>query len=143
VGPAAPDFSNQVHDFNPGLDNGLFWTIPISANSVEVHPGNGKASMVVDNLVIEDYGNVINALLDGPSDPATVSFEVHWAPGTNRLVVRDPAFGVAGQFVQNTATMVWSATSAGKRYQSGSENTSFSVFGQVGHERNGVFYPQG
>jgi hypothetical protein len=39
AGRPAPDFSNQVHDFDPGLDNGLFWTVPLDKNSVKVDPG--------------------------------------------------------------------------------------------------------
>ena len=143
MGPAAPDFSNQVHDFNPGLDNGLFWTIPVPPDSVIADPGSGMASLVVSNLVLEDYGNVINALLDGPSTPATVSFQVHWAAGMRRIKVRDQVIGVAADFMPNTATMEWSVASGSNVYSSGPENTSSSVSGQVGHERNGVFYPQG
>ena len=48
-----------------------------------------------------------------------------------------------GDFVQNTASIVWSASSAGLLYESGAEETSISVFAEVGHERNGVFFPQG
>jgi len=141
VGPAAPDFSNQVHDFDPGLDNGLFWTVPVSPGSVTAEPGSGKASLVVSGLEMEDYGNIVNALMDGPSKSATVSFQVHWARGDQRIKVRDQATRVAGEFVQNSATMTWSATSDGKSYVSGAENTSSSAFAQVGIERNGKFFP--
>jgi hypothetical protein len=143
VGPAAPDFSNQVHDFDPGLDNGLFWTIPLDAKSLVVDPGSGMASLVVQNLDMEDYFNVINALNDGASNSASVSFAAHWAPGMKHFKVRDQATEMAGQFVMNTATMTWSVDSAGQTYTSGPENTSSSASAQVGHERNGVFFPQG
>ncbi len=142
MGRPAPDFSNQVHDFDLGLDNGLFWTAPIDRNSVIVNPGSGKASLVVNNLQMEDYFNVVNALLDGNSNEATASFAVHWAPGLKVLKVRDAATGIAGEFVRNTATMAWSVESAGQSYISGPENTSSSLSAQVGHERNGVFFPQ-
>jgi len=129
-----------VHDFNPGLDNGLFWTVPVSTNSVEVE-GSGKASLVVNNLVMEDYFNIVNALKDGQTNPATVSFQVHWAQGGKRINVRDPATGMAGEFVKNSATMAWSVASpAGVVYQSGPENTSASIASQLGQERNGVFF---
>ena len=141
MGRPAPDFSNQVHDFDPGLDNGLFWTVPIDGNSVKVEPGSGRASLVVNNLEMEDYFNVVNALNDGKSNEATVSFEVHWAPGMKRFKVRDETTGMAGEFVKNSATMAWSVESAGKAHLSGPEETSSSVSAQVGHERNGVFFP--
>jgi len=140
VGPEAPDFSNQVHDFDPGLDNGLFWTVPVGANSVFVNPGSGRASLVVKNLEMEDYFNVVNALQDGSNNPVTVSFDVQWAPGVKHFKVRDAGTGMAGHFIMNSATMVWSAESNGVAFQPGPANTSASVSGQVGHERNGVFF---
>ena len=70
MGRPAPDFSNQVHDFDPGLDNGLFWTVPIDKSSLKVSPGSGRASLVVKDLDMEDYFNVINALQDGTSNEA-------------------------------------------------------------------------
>jgi hypothetical protein len=114
VGRPAPDCSNQVHDFDPGLDNGLFWTLPIDKGSVEVNPGSGRASLVVKDLDMEDYFNVINALQDGTSKQAAVSFAVHWAPGIKHFKVRDEATGMAGEFIRNTATMAWSVESADK-----------------------------
>jgi hypothetical protein len=140
VGRPAPDFSNQVHDFNLGFDNGLFWTVPVDRDSVKVEPGSGRASLVVNNLAMEDYFNIVNALNDGTSNRATASFEIHWAPGMKRFKVRDDATGMAGEFVKNSATMAWSVESAGQAYLSGPAETSSSVSAQVGHERNGVFF---
>ncbi|HKS96771.1 MAG TPA: hypothetical protein VJV74_11670 [Terriglobia bacterium] len=141
MGPEAPDGSNQTHDFDPGLDNGLFWTVPVPAGSISADPGKGRASLVVENLEMEDYFTVGNALTDGSSNPATVSFQVHWSPGLKRTKVRDQATGMAGEFVLTTATMAWSVSSAGQAYLSDPENTSSSISGQIGHERNGVFFP--
>ena len=140
MGPEAPDFSNQVHDFDPGLDNGLFWTVPVDASGVFVNSGSGRASLAVKNLEMEDYFNIVNALQDGASNSATVSFEVHWAPGVKHFKVRDTDTGMAGEFIMNTATMVWSAESNGVAYESGPRDTSASISGQVGHERNGIFF---
>ena len=95
---------------------------------------------MVTDLNMEDYTNVINALLDGTSQPASVSFAIHWKPSFNRFKVRDPKTDMAGEFVQNTATMTWSATSASHVYFSGPENSSTSISAQIGHERNGVFF---
>ena len=60
VGRPAPDFSNQLHDFDPGLDNGLFWTVPIDKSSVKVNPGSGRASLIVKEA---RYGSGPLALL--------------------------------------------------------------------------------
>jgi hypothetical protein len=147
VGPAAPDFNNftnQVHDFDPGIAaNGLFWTVPLTPGSVRAHPGSGIASLVVNNATVLDYHDIPNALVRGPSHPATVSFVVNWQPSSQRIKVRDTVNGFAAELVQNTATMAWSATTQGISYLSGPESTSSSVFAYVGHERNGAFFPQG
>ncbi|PYU67876.1 MAG: hypothetical protein DMG52_32930, partial [Acidobacteria bacterium] len=87
------------------------------------------------------YFNVINALQDGTSNVATASFAVHWASGMKHFKVRDEATGMAGEFIRNTATMAWSVESAGQTYVSGPEESSSSLSAQIGHERNGVFFP--
>lgn len=96
--------------------------------------------MTVTDLVMEDYFNVVNALNDGNENDATVSFQVHWKGGGKHFNVRDFNTGMAGEFIMSPATMTWSATSNGQTYVSGPEETSFSVAGQVGQERNGVFF---
>lgn len=114
--------------------------MPIPDKSVTVDPGSGRASLVVNNLVLEDYFNIVNALEDGPSKSATVSFQIHWSPGGKHLKIRDIPTQVAGNFVMSPSTMSWSASSDGQIFVSGPEETSFSVAGQVGEERNGVFF---
>ena len=96
--------------------------------------------LVVSDLDMEDYFNVVNALQDGNSNEAAVSFEVHWAPGIKHFKVRDEATGMAGESIKNTATMAWSAESGGQSFVSGPEESSSSLSAQVGHERNGVFF---
>ena len=83
----------------------------------------------------------MNALQDGASNEAAVSFEVHWAAGIKHFKVRDEATGMAGELIKNTATMAWSAVSGGQTYVSGPKESSSSLSAQVGHERNGVFFP--
>jgi hypothetical protein len=113
---------------------------------VQVNPGKGMASMTAGNLGITDYFTIPNSFLHGaivPPVPATVSFVVHWGGAGNRVKLRDPVKGFAGEFFENSASTAWSASSAGLLYESGGEETSISVFGEVGSERNGVFFPQG
>ena len=56
----------QIHDFNPGItESGLFWTIPISENTISVNFAAGKAAFQASNVDVEDYHDVVNALLDG------------------------------------------------------------------------------
>ncbi len=115
----------------------------VPPSSVTVDLDTGSASLAVSNLAVEDYHDLANALKDGPSVPATVSFHVAWSSMTRRVKIRDTSSGFAGQFVENTATIAWSATEAGFSFQSDPASTSTSMFAEVGKERNGVFFPQG
>ena len=43
MGAVAPDFSNQIHDYNPGIaENGLFWTIPFAEEGAWIDLAAGK-----------------------------------------------------------------------------------------------------
>ena len=131
----------QLDDMNPGITlTGLFWTMAIPENSVEVDFGKGRAELRVERAEIEDYGTFVNSLFGGPSDPATVSFEVHWTGTSPRQRVVNTAGEMEGQFIRNVATMEWSATTANYEFVSRPANTSSSLFAEIGHERNGVFF---
>jgi hypothetical protein len=45
-----------------------------------------------------------------------------------------------GEYIRNTATLVWSASESGFAFQS---DPLASDFAEVGHERNGVFFRTG
>jgi hypothetical protein len=94
----------------------------------------------VDNLKLEDYSNIVNALKDGPSVPATVSFEVRWHGVHDRFKVTDGTNGFAARFIDNTATIKWSAEESGFKFVSDPANTSTSLVSLIGRERNGVFF---
>jgi hypothetical protein len=131
----------QLDDMNPGITStGLFWTMAIPENSVEVNFGKGRAELRVERAEVEDYGSLPNSLFGGPSDPATVSFEIQWAGRSDRQNVVNPAGELEGQFIRNAATMEWSATTAKYKFVSQPASTSSSLFAEIGHERNGVFF---
>ena len=130
--------TSQVHDFNPGIEeNGLFWTAAIDRGSVKVNLGKGSASLHVDDLDVEDYGNVVNALQDGPSVPASVSFDMTWSGVGERVKIRNPDNGFAGDYIHNSATLTWSASESGFSFSS---DPLASDFAEIGHERNGAFF---
>jgi hypothetical protein len=131
----------QLDDMNPGIaTTGLFWTMAVPDNSVEVNFGKGRAEFHLKNAQVEDYGNFLNSLFGGPSDPATTSFEVHWSGGSGQDRVVNAAGEMEGHFIRNSATMEWSATTPNYTFQSGPASTSSSLFAEIGHERNGVFF---
>jgi hypothetical protein len=145
----------QIHDFNPGIKpDGLFWTLALPDNSVTINPGKGFASMAATDVSVNDYHTFANAIsgggpgIPGPSDPAKVSFTVVWSGVNSRVNVKNTASpldggGFAGEFVRNGAQMVWSATVKDLQLVSDPLATSASAFAEIGHERNGVFFPNG
>jgi hypothetical protein len=108
--------STQIHDLNPTAfpPTGLFWTLEILGNGIQVNPGAGSAVMTANNVPILDYHDIGNALFGGGPAPigGTVSFKVAWNGVKERVNIRntDPVYGgFAGEFVRNNAQMEWTA----------------------------------
>jgi hypothetical protein len=136
-------FTTQVHDFDPGITpypGGLFWTVPTGPQE-QVNLGTGTGRLVVNDLALQDFFNIPNALFrfqHPASVDATCSFDVHWTgPVTSRGGVSTP--GSTGELVMTSATMTWSASNAdGFSFVSDPSGTR-SVFAQLGRISNGVF----
>src|SRR5262245_30173560 len=97
---------------NPGINPypaGLFWTLPIHAQSVVANHGAGSAIYRVQNLEIEDYGDFNTSLSGVAGAPATVWFEVRWSGVDQRVNLHDQDAGFAGEFVRGKAQMRWAA----------------------------------
>jgi hypothetical protein len=120
----------------------LFWTnrVPNSSVHAEEDEFEDGARWHVNNLALFDYFSVGNALKDGDSIDAMVSYSLRWAGDGARLTTDDGAnFHFEGR--QTTATIGWSAHEAGFSFRSDpSASTQHTNFAQVGEERNGVFY---
>ncbi len=155
-------------DSGNGFGTRVFWTAVIPDDDVQVHFGDGTAEMHVQNLAVFNYfapgGGAGNVSL-GPNwqtaaVDATVSFDVVWnGPVTRDVRVRDTTYGFAGHFLENQATVSWSAqSSSGFSFSSNPGDFSTSLpevpgvngvtqplnfFAQIGHERNGIFFPGG
>ena len=135
-----PGPGDILHDLNPGiLPSGLFWTIEIPEESIQVSLGKGRASMEADDVPILD-----DIYVDGQPTPGFVSFTVVWSGANERLNIRndDPVYGgFTGTFIRNTAQMEWTATVGDFTFVSAPLATSSSLFAEIGHERNGIFFP--
>jgi hypothetical protein len=131
---------------NPSLSPplGLFWTIAIPEDGIDINLGAGRASMEASDVPIYDYGNETESLFGGvPGTPGSVSFKVTWNGVDERLNIRntDPIYGgFAGEFVRNAAQMEWTAVVGDLTFVSDPLATSSSSFAQIGHERNGSFF---
>ena len=131
-----------MNDFNPGIaPSGLFWTVAVPDNSVDVHPGAGTARFALSDFQTRDFHTIGNSILGGPSDPAIVSFEMVWA-GHGQSLVQTDGSTFSFDSVISTVTVEWSALNeaTGMRVQSDPASTSRSEFAAVGHEKNGVFF---
>ena len=133
--------TNQIHDYNPGIaSNGLFWTMPIEAEAIDVNPGRGRASLVARDLAVPDFGDFVNSIFPGVSVPATVSFEVLWHGIQSRYNAKEPAYDFGGEFVVTSASIEWSSRQAGFTFQSDPADASITLYALLGHERNGVYF---
>jgi len=113
---------------------------------VQVNFAAGKAQLHVQNLPVEEYFTLPNALADGPEIDATISFDAVWSgPVTRRLNFQNGAAidPFAGEFVENQVTVSWSGSNAnGFSFTSnpGNFSTSVDTFAELGHDRNGSFF---
>jgi hypothetical protein len=89
---------------------------------------------------MEDYHDLVNALLEGPSVPAVASFHIEWAASRDKHRLHYPPGQWDANVVFNSAKVAWSASTATARFVSDPASTSTSLFAEVGHERNGVFF---
>ena len=146
-----PGPGDQIHDLNPSTfpPVGLFWTIELPEDSVEVEFGKGKASLRGFDVPVFDYGTLSNALfgpVPSPLPRGSVSFKVVWSGGGQPVNVRntDPVYGgFAGQFIRNKAQMEWTARVGHYTFVSDPLATSSSSFAEIGREQNGSFFPTG
>jgi hypothetical protein len=139
---------DQIHDLNPSTfpPLGLFWTLQIPGGSVHVELGKGSATLQASDVPIFDYVTGMNALFGGgpPAVPGTVSFKIVWSGVKERVNIRNTDLvygGFAGEFVRNSAQMEWTATVGDLSFASDPLATSSSGFAEIGHERNGSFFP--
>ena len=91
------------------------------------------------DLNLVDAFNVPNALVDGPSVPGRVTFEVRWSATGPPVSMRNDAHGFVGEFRESGTTLAWSGKAATSSFVSDPAESSKSVYGFIGRERNGVF----
>ena len=142
MGAVAPDFSNQVHDYNPGIaENGLFWTIPFPEEGAWIDLASGKAEMHALSLEIPDTYTFGNAAARGPQEMAQVSFDVWWHSPTAVEHLRSEEQGFAATLLDVASAISFSAESDTFAFVSDPPETSQALYARIGYEANGVFLP--
>jgi hypothetical protein len=137
----APDFSNQLHDWNLGITpypEGVFWTQfvdPDHVQHLDADDGSGRWAITRD---VPDYKSFANSLGGVPPVPGRASFDIRWTGGGSPYSARDTTnrFVIDGRTVN--ATIRWRANSEGFHFRSDFQATS--LFAAVVRERNGVFF---
>lgn len=151
-----PFESNQLHDFNPGdlnvpgepnyfMDGGLFWTLRVPEESIEVHPGRGDASFVLSEFSLLDYFTVANAIFRFPAGPdpipATASLDVEWTGIGEREKVRNEAADFGGQYENAAASLLWSAANEqGYSFSTAGSSETNVTHALVAHVQTGSFH---
>jgi len=142
VGQVVPNvFTNQIHDFNPGIaPSGLFWTIRIPDESVEIDLDNATASMKLSDVELRDFFSIPNSFMRGSSVPGDISLHMRWSGVQQRVHLHDEQNTFDAHVIEDTATMSWSARTQGFKFVSDPAITSTTVFAEIGREQNGVFF---
>lgn len=111
-------------------------------DDLDLHLEAGRASLSANNLSVQDYFSIPNALLrfmTPASVNAKVSFDIRWSGPLGQPVAVAGPPGSTGALSMSHANMTWSAnTSSGFQFESHPHPTT-SVFAQLGHVSNGVF----
>ena len=142
------------HAYDPGTSpTGVFWTAPIPEHSVKVNLEKGTASLHLTNVTVFDFFTVPNSIdpvhLQGVAAATLNTLHVEWSSVMKSQEYNAPASAFAGTFLETSATIDVIVTTAavpahgihGFRFVS--DDTTASLFAEVGQEQNGAFYPGG
>src|SRR5438045_2430513 len=102
------------------MPNGLFWTVPISPDAIEMNFGAGTARFRMTNMAIPDFHDFANSIGSAkqpiPTTQASATFDVHWQAAPRPIPLRDAVAGYGGVFMDSQATMTWSVEQPGQHF---------------------------
>ncbi len=145
------DFDFQLNDHNPGVsDGGVFWTVPIPADSVSLNLSEGNAAFSLGDILMPDLHDLLTALwgggaVDGQGMPlgpvfsSTVSLQAQWFNPMNFQTTRDPVNQFVYSNARTQAKVQWKGVHRGEMFQS-DDGPQQVLFAAIGMERNGVFF---
>ena len=96
--------------------------------------------MWAHNYGLQDFGDLRNALHYGRSEQANVAFHLRWSGARKRVHEVNEEQGYEGRFIRTGAHIQWRSVQSGFSFISEPASESRSVFSQIGHERNGVYF---
>lgn len=145
------DFEFQLNDHNPGVSqNGLFWTMPIPKDSVNLDLSTGKATFCLSEALMPELHDLLTALwgggaVDGEGKPlghvfsSTVSLHAEWFDAGPIVHTRDTVNRFVYTNAQTKATIKWRSVHRGVRFESDGGPQQV-LFAAIGTERNGSFF---
>ncbi len=101
--------------------------------------------MAVQDAEMLDFFDLANALFGGgrPPIPATASWDMRWEGATRRYRAENLNDRFVGKFVDTASvTIDWSASNSDGYSFVSDPGSSETVFGLLGQERNGRFFPK-
>ena len=132
---------NQIHDFSPPIpESGLFWTVPVTPESLSVDLDQGSAILRVQELEVPDWTNIMGATTKGPHVLTRISFDVRWHEARDRKEKKNDDERWQGRFIQTEVSIEWSAQRDGYSYVSDVRHTSRPDAGIIGYERTGTYF---
>jgi hypothetical protein len=114
--------------------------VAVPADTVAADPTAGTAIYKATDLACRDSGFVVNGIVQGPSQPAKVSWDIHWGGPTGRSTVNDDKNRFRLDATETRCVIDWSAEGPGEFKFKADPNSSYAAYALVGRERNGVFY---
>ena len=108
---------------------------------MQVDLAAGTAEMHVEHVEVLDQYNFGSSISGGPSEPATVSFDVYWHTPVAVEQLRDETQGFAATLLDVTSTIAFTARTADFAYASDGPDTATSLFARIGYSANGVYLP--
>ena len=119
----------------------MFWTTRAHPDNVWADTAHGRATMVVQDVILPDFHDTIASLQHKPPIAmGTLAMKVSWKGGGERVRVDDDEKDVGGTFVRGPASVWFHVESDdGFTYTSDPQGQQ-TVVAEVWSERNGVFH---
>ena len=112
----------------------------IPNDTVSADLSAGTASYKAADLACRDSGFVLNGIVQGPSQPAKVSWDMQWSAPSGRSTVNDDKNRFRLDATETRCVIDWSAEGPEGFSFTADPSSSDAVYALVGRERNGVFY---
>jgi hypothetical protein len=119
----------------------LFWTTRAHPNNVWADPASGRATFVVQDVILPDFHDLVSALQHKPPIAVgTLAMKLRWKGGGERERVDDTENDFGGTVVRGPASVWFHVDSDDGFSYTSDKNGQNTVVGEVWSERNGVFH---